>query len=888
MSNDSPAIRLSPRGLLIPEAGLSDEFAAAFHSSEAEGLFALAASSAPLNGVLAYWREFAAEYLRRLCLLPSEEPFASDSFSIPDEAEWMEWTLKAPPMEGGEYLNPTVLRQLWKRLLEWSDEKIKKLGSISAFLQEQAPRWTQVGRVSLHLAENKADPDYPFAFMVSYASGLTSAGRVRRLPLARALKEYAGSGGKTELLRLLSPLHAATERSALMADLVESSDIFHPLAWSPEEAFQFLKEVPLYEESGLLVQLPNWWRKRARPRVAVTIGSRSGGLGAKEMLNFHVSMVLGDEPLTPEEIEQLLASTDGLIQLRGEWVQVDREKLQEALDHWKEIESEVSTGGISFYKGMRLLAGVSMSGDGDLIDQGEDAAWHLVKPDEALMETLASLRDPNGLEGQAPDTLQAHLRPYQIVGLNWLWLCSSLGVGACLADDMGLGKTIQILAALLRQKEKSKSPSPSLLVVPASLIGNWKSEAARFAPSLKLFIAHSSEHPRSELEQTFNTLNTTLREIDLVVTTYGMVVRTPALATHDWDWVILDEAQAIKNPGTKQTRSVKALRGNMRVALSGTPVENRLGDLWSLFDFINPGLLGNATRFREFAKMLESEKQANYTPLRRLISPYLLRRRKTDPKIASDLPEKTEMQSYCRLTKVQAALYQRVVTALEKSLSEEVVGIRRRGVVLTALMQFKQICNHPSHFSGDQRWEPTTSGKFQRLRELCEEIASRGEKVLIFTQFRETCDPLADFLQTVFNQPGLILHGGTKVADRRDLVATFQRDDGPPFFVLSLKAGGTGLNLTAASHVIHFDRWWNPAVENQATDRAFRIGQKRNVLVHKFVTQGTIEERIDAMIREKQSMANELLEGDGSAVLTEMSNEEILRMVSLDLEKVMD
>jgi len=360
------------------------------------------------------------------------------------------------------------------------------------------------------------------------------------------------------------------------------------------------------------------------------------------------------------------------------------------------------------------------------------------------------------------------------------------------------------------------------------------------------------------------------------------------LTKPDWSWVILDEAQAIKNPGTRQTRAVKKLGGVTRVALTGTPVENRLGDLWSLFDFINPGLLGNTTRFKAFAKSLESREHARYAPLRQLVAPYILRRMKTDPSIAPDLPEKTEMQVFCGLAKPQAVLYQQAVEALREALeADESEGIQRRGLVLGALMRFKQICNHPSQLTGDGSFAPAASGKFERLATLCSEIASRGEKALIFTQFRELCDPLGHFLAAIFGREGLILHGGTAVARRRKLVNDFQREGGPPFFILSIKAGGTGLNLTAATHVIHFDRWWNPAVENQATDRAFRIGQQRNVLVHKFVTRGTIEEKIDALIRDKQQMADEILAGDASAALTEMSDRQILDMVALDLDRAM-
>jgi non-specific serine/threonine protein kinase len=369
-----------------------------------------------------------------------------------------------------------------------------------------------------------------------------------------------------------------------------------------------------------------------------------------------------------------------------------------------------------------------------------------------------------------------------------------------------------------------------------------------------------------------------------------MISRLPWLSERSWELVILDEAQAIKNSGTRQTRAVKSLHGNARIALTGTPIENRLSDLWSLFDFLNPGLLGGAKAFSSFVKRLNAREHNNFAPLRSLAKPYILRRLKTDKRIIADLPDKTEVNAFCTLSKRQAALYEQSVRELA-TLIDQADGIQRRGVVLAYLMRLKQICNHPAQLTGgSESYAPEQSGKFQRLRELCEELAERQEKTLIFTQFREISGPLAEFLQTVFGRPGLVLHGGTSVPKRRDLVEAFQREDGPPFFVLSLKAGGTGLNLTEASHVIHFDRWWNPAVENQATDRAFRIGQKRNVFVHKFVCRGTVEDKIDEMIAQKSGMARELLDDNagGETMLTEMSNDELLRFVALDVSKAME
>jgi non-specific serine/threonine protein kinase len=450
---------------------------------------------------------------------------------------------------------------------------------------------------------------------------------------------------------------------------------------------------------------------------------------------------------------------------------------------------------------------------------------------------------------------------------------------------MGLGKTIQVLALLLTEKKRKQKRKPSLLVLPASLLANWKAEIERFAPSLRAVFVHPAESAAEDWNRLAEQPESELCDVDIVLTTYGMLQRQAWLLEVPWRLAVLDEAQAIKNPAARQTKAVKRIRADARVALTGTPIENRLSDLWSLFDFLCPGLLGSQQKFKDFVKRLNAREQDNrYAPLRSLVQPYILRRMKTDKRIIADLPDKTEVRSYCGLSKRQATLYNKLVKELTNALKGH-DGIQRRGLVLAYLMRFKQLCNHPSQLSSDGRFDAKDSGKFLRLAEICDEIASRQEKVLIFTQFREMTEPLAGHLASVFGRAGLVLHGGTAVKRRKKLVDQFQSDDGPPFFILSLKAGGTGLNLTAASHVVHFDRWWNPSVENQATDRAFRIGQQRNVLVHKFVCRGTIEQKIDQLIEEKTQLSEELLGEGAEKMLTEMSDKELLNFVSLDVAR---
>jgi superfamily II DNA or RNA helicase len=833
------SVRLTPGGTLrLPGEGDWREL-----------LLALA-SDRPAEPDLAFWRNYARRYLTSLCQLP-----AGQQAPAPPPPEREALVQAAPPMEGGEYLSSDSLAHLWEQLDDWVHAQVTAEG-LDAFLQNHAPRWRQVGRVYFHLAENKENEELPFAFLATYTTGLSQGGRLQHVPLRKSLEQYAGARNKQALVKLLSPIQRASENCPWVDEMLQSGHIYKPLAWPIERAYQLLRNVPQLEEAGLSVLLPDWWKKRPRPRVSVTIGEApGGGLGANALLQFDVQVAVEQQNLSPAEIRDLLAGGESLVRLKGQWVEVDREKLEQALEHWKLLESG---GPVSFHEGMRLLAGASpdLRPDGKAAEERE---WVHLQAGEGLSQLLGEPKDV------PPDPrLRAELRPYQRSGVSWLSFLSRLGLGACLADDMGLGKTIQVLATLLTRK------GPSLLIVPASLLGNWRAEAARFAPDLRLYFAHPSES---------NVLKDP-GEADLVVTTYTQVTRQEWLREKDWQLLILDEAQAIKNAGTRQTQAVKKLRAASRIALTGTPVENRLGDLWSLFDFLNPGLLGSASVFSQFVKSLNNQ----FGPLRQLVGPYILRRLKTDRNVISDLPDKTETPAYCGLSKPQIKLYEKVLQTLAKAL-ESKTGIARKGLVLQSLMQLKQICNHPSQFTGASEWAPAASGKFLRLGEICQELAERQQPVLIFTQFREIMDPLHEFLSSIYGLPGLLLHGGTAVSKRQKLVQQFQAEDGPPFFLLSLKAGGTGLNLTRASHVIHFDRWWNPAVENQATDRAFRIGQKNNVQVHKFISRGTLEERIDSMIAAKQKLANEILQSDQEVNLSELSNDELLSLVALDIRQ---
>ncbi|MDR3528952.1 MAG: DEAD/DEAH box helicase [Rhodopila sp.] len=887
-------LRLTPHGHLVAEdqddapeidSAVRARLTEAFARGTGHGLVRLGAGEVGqvLPPVFIWWRAFATRYVGALCLNASgrEEDATLPIVPALDAGELASLVLTAPMMAGAEYLTEAVLLALWDEMaLAFAADLAAAGTGLQRFLSALNPAWNLVGRVHFNLAENRRDAEQPFAFMATYTTRLSAQARAQHVPLGQALREYAGAANRDKLLSLLLPVQRAAEHCDWLRPMIDAGEIFHPLRWGPAEASRFLHSLPELESAGVVVRMPATWRanRPARPQVTATVGSRQpSAVGLGGLLDFRMGVILDGEPLTEDEIATLLAGTEDLVLLRGQWVEVDRARFEKTMERFREAEALAARDGLSFAEAMRMLAGASVTKDDPA---AADADWSRVTAGPWLEQTLKALRSADGDGADPGPALKGTLRPYQRAGSRWMHLLSSLGLGACLADDMGLGKTIQVLSLLLLEKAAGQ---PSLLVAPASLLGNWAAEIEKFAPSLKAAIVHPSAMPADQIKQ-FTPERAA--EYDLAITSYGTLLRVPALAETSWRFVILDEAQAIKNPASRQTKAAKALRAKARIALTGTPVENHLGDLWSIFDFINPGLLGNAKQFSRYAKGLADRTHNPYGPLRELVRPYILRRMKTDKSVIADLPDKTEMKALCSLSRRQTALYGQAVEDLAKRL-EEADGIQRKGVVLAMLMRLKQICNHPSQWLNDNVWAEEDSGKWGRLREIAEVVAARQEKMLVFTQFREMTGPLASFLGQIFGRPGLVLHGDTAVKNRKALVQTFQEDEAVPFFVLSLKAGGSGLTLTAASHVVHVDRWWNPAVENQATDRAFRIGQKKNVLVHKFICRGTVEEKIDTLIDSKQGLSDELLAGGGEINLTEMGNDDIMRLVALDLNAAM-
>ncbi len=873
-------LALTPEGVAVFEGeAVSVSERTLLEAKSAPILLAGELLTAEVDSSLRWLRELGRLFLTRLCQTKDATLVAS---LTGDEKDAL--LASAPPFPGAEHLSAELLERWWHEMAAHVGQEAA--GDVAGWLGVNAPDWHVVGRVTFHLAENKADTLRPFAFLATFTEKLGDGGRPQHLPLARALQLYTGQKDPTALNALLEPVRLAAGRSSLVREWLESKRLFQAVAMTPQEAWRVLREAALLQECGIIMKLPDWWRqgRTARPQVQVTLEpAKKTTLNAHSLLGFSISRSLDGEPLGEDEWLRLMSAETGLVSLRGRWVEVDGEKLRQVMAHWQRVQEAAGEGGIGFLQGMRLLAGFDPARAAVVEDEAAAlvAEWSSVKAGERLAEVLRKLREPQ--EEPPPEGLRAELRPYQLRGYAWLRLMTRAGLGACLADDMGLGKTLQVIALLLARR--SEAAAPALLVVPASLIGNWRAEVARFAPDLRLFIAHASMQPREVLELAATHPAEALRGQDVMLTTYQMLQRTEAWLDHAWSLVVLDEAQAVKNSGSGAAKAVKRLKTPVRVALTGTPVENRPGDLWSLFDFLNPGLLGGGAAFAEAVKRCAGSKEG-YAPLRRLVQPFILRRMKTDRRIISDLPEKIELKAYCGLTKRQTTIYAKLTDQLAKMLHDpHMQPAQRQGLVLGFLLKFKQVCNHPSHWNGDGAWNAADSGKFARLAEIAAEIVERRERVLVFTQFQEVCEPLARFLAGVFGREGLVLHGGTPVAKRPQLVEAFQKPGGPPFMVISVKAGGTGLNLTAASQVVHFDRWWNPAVENQATDRAFRIGQRRNVIVHKFICQGTLEQRIDALIDDKLALARDLV-GDAAGAeqtIAGMSDDELLDLVRMDV-----
>ncbi|MCC6239015.1 MAG: DEAD/DEAH box helicase [Phycisphaerales bacterium] len=673
------------------------------------------------------------------------------------------------------------------------------------------------------------------------------------------------------------------------------------------EAHVFIRQwAQMLSEHGFGVHLPDWTQRRDREiGLLMTLrpgdddlslfdeghgrtsrgngradGVVSGELGLEHLLNFDWQVAVGDLRLSVDEFRTLALRHQPLVKYKGQWIHLEPDAAERALDYIAERKS----GKISLAEAFRSAYGLARGDTGLPILglSGLDWVDHLLSQTPGQLEAL-----------EQPSSFQGELRPYQKRGLQWLAFLDRLGIGACLADDMGLGKTPQLISLMLLERQQLADRSnghstipPTLLFAPTSVVGNWVRELGRFAPQLKVMVHHG---PQRLQDKDFADM---VSQHDVVVTSYALAHRdAQTLAGAVWWRVALDEAQKIKNPSAASTQAIRAIAAPRRVALTGTPIENHLSELWSIMELLNPGLLGSASEFRErFAVPIEKLGDSDRAgQLRKLIQPFVLRRSKTDPAVASDLPEKMEQKIYCNLTAEQAAAYERITADMLNQI-DAAAGIRRRGLILAALTRLKQICNHPILLTREQTNNiDNRSGKCERLAEMLEEVIGVGDAALIFTQYREMGHLLQSLINTRLKSESIFLHGGTPAKTRNDMIDRFQSGDAdaPKIFILSLRAGGLGLNLTAANHVFHFDRWWNPAVESQATDRAYRIGQKRKVQVHKFVCVGTVEERIDKLLAEKIALADKIVSG-GDEWLTNLSTEELRSYLQLTSDAIGD
>lgn len=799
-----------------------------------------------------YLQKLSKKLIKYILNIPGLEIIRNNVEINFEELDLNELLDEIPFCVGNEFINLDWIKNIINKLLDvYKDEISKFKGSIDLYFTNKNKTLIVPSRVYFHMVE-ALNGDEPFAFMVTYTT--INDGSIKHFPLRQALKEY--SNMENEFCELTKSLYKVAKESKFINKLIQSGEIFSPIYLNTEEAYIFLKEISIYEKYGIVCRIPNWWNQRNKSTsIEVDIEQKKkdgfGYFNIGNLIGFSPKMKYQGIEITQDEIEELLVKTEGLSVIKGKWVEIDKIKLKKLLDEYEIIKNDGSS-----FSELVHYARVHTYQDDDIKVEFTNENWiqNLINKNlETAPELLDISSDFNGI-----------LRPYQLDGFKWLLGMSQFGFGVCLADDMGLGKTIQILAFLLSYSKYSNKHV--LLIVPASLLGNWEREIQKFTPTLDYYIARYVNSDALKIKKAF-----------LTITTYQVSQSLTILYDLDWGITILDEAQAIKNPDTKTAKKIKSIRRETSIALTGTPIENNLLNLWSVFDFLNPGLLGSESEFRRNYN-IKSSKTDNVSSLSKIIKPFILRRLKTDKKIIDDLPEKNENVLFTELTKKQVVLYKKIVSELEeKKISEENQFSQKR-IVLTAILHLKQICNHPSQFTGDEDFSIFDSGKFVALKELCETIFEKREKALIFTQFKEITEPLNNLLKDVFHKEGFVITGDTSNTQRDKYVNEFQDGD-VPYMILSLKAAGVGLNLTSATNVIHFDRWWNPAVENQATDRAYRIGQKKCVNVYKFTTKDTIEEIIAALMETKTKLSDSVLDNVDNNVFNKLSTDELLKAI---------
>ncbi|MEG4225621.1 DEAD/DEAH box helicase [Microcoleus sp. N9_B2] len=803
---------------------------------------------------------------------------ASSNFDIKTVSPTREWLQALQQESGIVQVESAALEKLATKLSAWSSPLQNQLSQQNQFhtcFQLLPPSPGKVNWSLNYCLQAVDEIDFLVDATTVWNNSVERfnyAGRTIELPQETLL---SGLGLASKLYPLIEP--------TLQTQRPQSCQL------NPLQAYEFIKSVAWrFADSGLGVVLPpsltkaDGWASRLGLSIQAEtpkVNPAKGGLGLQSLLNFKWELTIGGQRISKAEFDSLIALNSPLVEINGEWVELRATDVKAAKTFFASRKEQMT---LSLEDALRLA-----SGDSQMIEKLPVVNFEATGQLQELLNTLSDNQAVSAIA--TPASFRGELRPYQALGAGWLAFLERWGLGACLADDMGLGKTIQLITFLLHLQEQNALEAPTLLVCPTSVLGNWEREVKKFGPTLKVLVHHGDKRAKGKA------FAAAIKGKDLIVTSYALVFRdAKEIQSTKWQGLVLDEAQNIKNSEAKQSQAVRQIQASFRIALTGTPVENRLQELWSILEFLNPGYLGPRNFFqRRFAIPIEKygDRESLHT-LRSLVRPFILRRLKTDKEIIQDLPEKQEMTVFCSLAAGQAALYQKVV---EESIAnlESAEGIQRRGMILALLVKLKQLCNHPALVNAEAKPKELSinsqeSGKLQRLVEMLEEVVAEGDRALIFTQFAEWGKLLKPHLEQHLGREVLFLYGGIRQQQREEMIDRFQHDpQGPPIMILSLKAGGTGLNLTRATHVFHYDRWWNPAVENQATDRVFRIGQTRNVQVHKFVCTGTLEEKIHDMIESKKALAEQVVSA-GENWLTELDTDQLRNLLILDRDAIIE
>lgn len=832
----------------------NDEWTLKFQKSPIDSLFEYLKCADSKNDLsLDFLISFAKVFLKKVQSMDVLYLEARTKIEL-DEADKNKIISSIPLSPGSEYIDEVWIENMWQKMEIWCYRTLDNFkGSIESCLSSYLPSFNIADRAYFHLVETD-NTDYPFGFLTSYTTKINN--QIKHMPLSYALEEYKDN--EKELLHLLSMIFKASNKCDTLSNIIEEGQIFEPTYITSDEAYDLLKNSDFFEEYGIGFRFPTWWKRRNKTHIKANIGDKlNSEFGMNSLLSVKLNFVIDNETLSKEELEELLNMQEGLVRFKNKWIEINHKKLQMLLDKYKQfIEKNGNEITFSDYLKMQRDGEEDENSNYLIIEHGQ---WLHSFSSHALVEERAI---------ELSNKFQGKLRHYQETGVNWLYSMLKGGFGTCLADDMGLGKTIQILAILQTMFEK-KYLKRTLLIVPSSLIGNWSSERDKFTPELPLFVLNQTEKKLQKMNFDLP---------GLYITTYKLASLRESINQKHWDLVVLDEAQAIKNPNTKRSKVIKSIESDKRIAMTGTPIENSLVDLWSLFDFINPGLLGSQKEFGSIIKKT-AENPNIYGNLREITQPFIMRRLKTDKSIIKDLPKKIETDMYIPLSSKQITLYRRLIKSVTEKLdNKESDAISTKGLVLSTILKSKQICNHPSQYLKNEEFKEVDSGKFLALKQLVEVIKEKHERMLVFTQYKTMINPLKDYLETLFGYDGLSIDGSVSPKERSRRVDMFNSDIYCPFMVITIKAGGTGLNLTKANHVVHFDRWWNPSVENQATDRAFRIGQKKVVNVYKFTCKGTIEDKINDIINDKRSLS--------TAVIGQTEQSALSMITQLDTEKL--